>query len=865
MSAVEAIQYIPTYDIVAPEASIAPPGISAGGGPAEVTFTYTTDAYGASEAGASITDADGNEIATYDLGYFPNSGTVTETLTLDPGTYTITLLDGWGDGWSWAPATGEDAVVISGGAEGSLDFIDGNMVSMEFTVEAPPTAADVTFTYTTDAYGASEAGASITDADGNEIATYDLGYFPNSGTVTETLTLDPGVYTITLLDGWGDGWSWAPATGEDAVVISGGAEGSLDFIDGNMVSMEFTVEGSGGGPTTTTVYLDENCDADLSPEAIGYGTFEYSDDCDPDPTVDLSYIDGPPTYACGEPIGTYTFTRTWKVSVTDQCGNETSVTGEQVITVIDDSAPALTLDCPNGANLINVCFADVDTSLAALGEVEWTATDNCDTHLDVSYTYSDEVDFDCNLVGVDANPEGSYNFVRTFTVTAVDCNGNSTTEVCTQTINTFDLTAPTIELTCPDTATVQLDENCETDLDPSTTGSAFATATDDCDTDVTITYSYSDGAPEYTCGTSGYQFIRTWTATAGDDCGNTSSESCDQLIIVEDNIAPVASITCPADAIVDTDENCEADLSTDALGMAAGEGTDNCDLNVTVEVTYTDGAPNYICSGDDDQLDGSYNFVRTFTATATDDCGNSHSVSCDQTITVNDEVAPTQTMTPLPTDTLYLDLNCEADLTPSVNPTVDAADNCDSDVNVAISYEDYAANFEQLFGTVGVSVEAYAEHTDGDLAGMTTYRVYVVLPEEGDFLSSVSGEGSFSTQLRTTTSFYQHPLGSHTPNFLNPALYGGFPELEYDSYVTIGLDQMPDLGAGEGTIDAVQTPDAPWYSNFENGDDIVIGSLFGGAYFTLNGNANGYAGADGKVLVAQLTTDGILNGQLFVQ
>jgi len=603
----------------------------------------------------------------------------------------------------------------------------------------------------------------------------------------------------------------------------------------------------------------------LSPEAIGYGTLEYSDDCDPDPETDLSYVDGPPSYACGEPTGTYTFTRTWTATVTDQCGNTSSASGDQVITVIDNSAPELTLDCPNGANLINVCFADVDTSIAALGAVEWMVSDNCDAGLDVSYTYSDEVSFDCSMVGVDADPEGSYNFVRTFTVTATDCNGNSTTEVCTQVINTFDLTAPTINLTCPDTATVELDADCNADLDPDNTGDAFAIAVDDCDTDVTITYSYSDSAPNYTCGTSGYEVVRTWTATAKDDCGNTSSESCDQLIIVEDNIAPVASITCPADQTVTSDENCEADLSTDALGIATGSGTDNCDLNVTIDVTYTDGAPTYTCAGDDDQLDGSYTFVRTFTATATDDCGNSHSVTCDQNITVNDELAPTQVMTALPTDTLYLDLDCYADLTPTAEPGVEATDNCDSDVNVAISYEDYASNFEQLFGTVGVSVEAHAEHTSGDLAGMTTYRIYVVLPEEGDFLSSISGEGQFSTQLRTTTSFYQHPLGSHTPNSLNPILYGSFPELEHDSYVTIGLDQMPDLAAGEGDIDAVQTPDAPWFTDFENGEDIVIGSTFGGAFFTLNGNTNGYAGADGKVLVAQLTTDGIINGQLFVQ
>ena len=167
---------------------------------------------------------------------------------------------------------------------------------------------------------------------------------------------------------------------------------------------------------------------------------------------------------------------------------------------------------------------------------------------------------------------------------------------------------------------------------------------------MTITYSYSDGAPTYTCGNGGYEFTRTWTATAEDDCGNESSTSC-ALIIVEDNIAPEASITCPADIAVSLDENCEADLSTTPSAWPRS-GTDNCDSDVDIAISYEDESPTYTCTGDDDQLDGSYSFVRTFTATATDDCGNTHSTSCDRAITVNDETAPTQIFPNLATDTL---------------------------------------------------------------------------------------------------------------------------------------------------------------------------------------------------------------------
>jgi hypothetical protein len=167
---------------------------------------------------------------------------------------------------------------------------------------------------------------------------------------------------------------------------------------------------------------------------------------------------------------------------------------------------------------------------------------------------------------------------------------------------------------------------------------------------------------------------------------------------------------------------------------------------------------------------------------------------------------------------------------------------------------------------MGVSIEAVAEHTTGDLAGMTTYRVYATLAAEGDFLSSVSGEGAFSTQLRTTTSFYQHDFGGATPNTISALLYPVYPDLEYDSWVTIGLESMPDLVAGEGMVNIAEPGGDTWASTvFEGGGDIVINSSYGGAWYALNGDSNGLADEDGRVLVAQLTTDGSVNGQLFLQ
>ena len=58
---------------------------------------------------------------------------------------------------------------------------------------------------------------------------------------------------------------------------------------------------------------------------------------------------------------------------------------------------------------------------------------------------------------------------------------------------------------------------------------------------------------------------------------------------------------------------------------------------------------------------------------------------------------------------------------------------------------------------------------------------------------------------------------------------------------------------------------AGWVAQFESGNAVVMDDAVGGSWFILNGGANGVAGDDLRVLVAQLTTAGTLNGQLNVQ
>jgi hypothetical protein len=150
------------------------------------------------------------------------------------------------------------------------------------------------------------------------------------------------------------------------------------------------------------------------------------------------------------------------------------------------------------------------------------------------------------------------------------------------------------------------------------------------------------------------------------------------------------------------------------------------------------------------------------------------------------------------------------------------------------------------------------------LAGSTTYRIYLETSSAADYVSGVSTDGgSGIVELTTSSSFYMNEFGGLTVNDINPGLFAFFPELEYDSYVTVGLvseaegSQSSILLSGEGT----------WGDSFLAGSNLSINgsnSANGDGWSVPSGATNGYAGDDNMVMLAQVTTDGDLNGSFFV-
>ena len=151
---------------------------------------------------------------------------------------------------------------------------------------------------------------------------------------------------------------------------------------------------------------------------------------------------------------------------------------------------------------------------------------------------------------------------------------------------------------------------------------------------------------------------------------------------------------------------------------------------------------------------------------------------------------------------------------------------------------------------------------NSDLTGMTTYRLYAQLTDSLDFVGAVYGSSEEPINLSTTTSFFQHPAGGSFGTDLNGFFLNILPDLNYDSWLTIGLDLAPS-GVNEEGISSIGI--IAEQAAFEAGENFVLDSEVGGSWFVLPGSENGLADENLQVLLAQVTTNGLLSGQLNLQ
>ena len=178
--------------------------------------------------------------------------------------------------------------------------------------------------------------------------------------------------------------------------------------------------------------------------------------------------------------------------------------------------------------------------------------------------------------------------------------------------------------------------------------------------------------------------------------------------------------------------------------------------------------------------------------------------------------------------------------------TFDALGVCNGDCSSDVD-SDGVCDDDQSFPYLEAEVHAVSEFG-------TTYRVYAHFENALDECLAVYAVGSAESnpvdlELEVTTSFYQSPIGANLGSDLNPAFFSFFPELEYDSWLTIGSESMNDE-----PVSYVGMNDA--FSAFNEGNGFILNTPVGGSwYVTPTSNPLAVAGDDGTVLLAQLTVE----------
>ena len=193
-----------------------------------------------------------------------------------------------------------------------------------------------------------------------------------------------------------------------------------------------------------------------------------------------------------------------------------------------------------------------------------------------------------------------------------------------------------------------------------------------------------------------------------------------------------------------------------------------------------------------------------------------------------------------------------------------------SEISVNAQFD--SSQFEDI---KGVEVDLIKSHTEGELQGFNTYRVYAVMKNEGDMIMAVFGQEEYPLYVITDGQFFQHSRGAALTDKINRHLLTEMedvhPLLKYDSWVTIGYEDhyhnniqswtlnLEDFENTTNVADSIYVTDGAWWVGA--GDPKSDKSEWLSDEF----NIQGKAGPSKRILLMQLTTNGNIEGLVNVQ
>ena len=172
--------------------------------------------------------------------------------------------------------------------------------------------------------------------------------------------------------------------------------------------------------------------------------------------------------------------------------------------------------------------------------------------------------------------------------------------------------------------------------------------------------------------------------------------------------------------------------------------------------------------------------------------------------------------------------------------------------------------------TINSQYSLIVEESKSSLSkGHKLFKIFVELQHKTDRVSAVFGSNIHPALINAPEGIFNSEFNaSWSATGINPQFFEFAPELEVDSYATIGLTAPASLSPS-GSEDPLMVEDEhqSWSQFFkQNGaTTLVINTRTGGSWFILNTASNGVAGNKKKVLIASITTTGNISGILNVQ
>ncbi|MGY4427430.1 hypothetical protein ACVWY2_009879 [Bradyrhizobium sp. JR6.1] len=573
----------------------------------------------------------GDDVHVQTVEVFDN-GTSLGLATVSNGTWSLTTAVGQGSHNTWSATATDEAGNTTSAGNTTLVQVDTTAPTVSFdTVSFSDTGVQGDHITKTDS-------VTLSGSVGDDVHVQTVEVFDN-GTSLGLATVSNGTWSLTTAVGQGSHNTWSATATDEAGNTTSAGNTTLVQVDTTAPTVSFdTVSFSDTGvqgdhiTKTDSVTLSGSVGDDVhvqTVEVFDNGT-----------SLGLATVSNG-TWSLTTAVGQGSH-NTWSATATDEAGNTTSA-GNTTLVQVDTTAPTVSFD--------TVSFSDTGVQgdhITKTDSVTLSGSVGDDVHVQTVEVFDNGTSLGLATVSngtwslTTAVGQGSHN---TWSATATDEAGN-TTSAGNTTLVQVDTTAPTVSfdtVSFSDTG-VQGDHITKTDsvtLSGSVGDDVHVQTVEVFDNGTSLGLAtVSNGTWSLTTAV-GQGSHNTWSATATDEAGNTTSAGNTTLVQV-DTTAPTVSF----DTVSFSDTGVQGDhiTKTDSVTLSGSVGDD---VHVQTVEVFDNGTSLGLATVSNGTWSlttavgqGSHN---TWSVTATDEAGNTTSAG-NTTLVQVDTTAPTETM-----------------------------------------------------------------------------------------------------------------------------------------------------------------------------------------------------------------------------